>query len=446
MNSIRSRLLVWMLSALALVGIAASGMTYFEAREDVNDLFDYQLQQMALSLEHRPGVASRISRGDAEDRVEESDFVTEIWNRRGQLIFTSHPRMVLPRAAGHGYAMHSWRDSSWRTYETSWHGLTIQVAQPMTARAEMAAAMALRILVPVLLLIPFLGVVIWISVGRGLLPLKEIGAALAARSPSAMSPLSAAHLPVEVAPMVTAVNDLLARLSMAMQTQRQFIADAAHELRTPLTAIQLQLQLVERADSPAERETALAELRSGIGRAIHLIQQLLALARAEPQAILVASGAVPIDDLARAVVADYAALAVDKGVDLGITRLEPAMVDADAESLRVMLGNLVDNAIRYTPSGGRIDLSVSAIAADAVLEVEDNGPGISPEHLSRIFDRFYRQPGTQVSGSGLGLAIVKNIVERHRGRITLGVGSGGQGLKATVQFALASGGSSAAAG
>ena len=444
MNSIRSRLLVWMLSALALAGIAASGMTYFEAREDVNDLFDYQLQQMVLSLEHRPGVAPRVSRGDAEDRAEESDFVTEIWDRHGQLVFASHPRMILPRSASQGYAMHRWRHDTWRTYEASWRGLTIQVAQPMTARAEMAAAMALRILVPVLVLLPLLGVAIWFSVGRGLRPLKEIGAALGARSPSAMSPLSAANLPVEVVPMVTAVNDLLARLSEAMERQRQFIGDAAHELRTPLTAIQLQLQLVERADSAAERDTALAELRSGIGRAIHLVQQLLALARAEPQAVPAVSAAASVDEMVRAVVADYAALAVDRGVDLGIAHIERAMVDVDSDSLRVMLGNLVDNAIRYTPSGGRIDLSVSAAGGNAVLEVEDSGPGICAEHLSRVFDRFYREPGTQVPGSGLGLAIVKNIVERHRGRIALGAGKNGRGLRATVRFALASRGSAAA--
>ncbi|MHB8392836.1 MAG: sensor histidine kinase, partial [Acidobacteriaceae bacterium] len=259
--------------------------------------------------------------------------------------------------------------------------------------------------------------------------------------PSAMSPLSATHLPDEVAPMVTAVNDLLARLSLAMETQRQFIGDAAHELRTPLAAIQLQLQLVDRADSAAEREAALAELRSGIARAIHLVQQLLALARAEPQVVPVTPGTASVDELARAVVADYAALAVDRGVDLGIAHLEPAIVDVDADSLRVMLGNLVDNAIRYTPSGGRIDLSVTTMAGEAVLEVEDNGPGISAEHLSRVFDRFYREPGTQVPGSGLGLAIVKNIVERHRGRIALGFGSNGQGLRATVRFTLTSLGS-----
>ena len=438
MNSIRRRLLVWMLSALALAGVVASGMTYFETREDVNDLFDYQLQQMVLSLEHRPGVAPLVSRGDAEDRAEETDFVTEIWDRHGRLIYQSHPQVVLPRFVAQGYAMHRWRGGVWRTYQSRWHGLTIQAAQPMTARTEMAAAMAVRTLVPVLGLLPFLGVVIWVSVGRGLRPLREIGDALAARTPAVMTPLGAEHLPTEVVPMVTAVNDLLARLSAAMETQNQFTADAAHELRTPLTAIQLQLQLVERADSAEERDRAMVELRSGIGRAIHLVRQLLALARAEPLAVAPTAGAAPADELARAVVSDYAAMAVDKGVDLGIVRLEPARVDVDPEGLRVMLGNLVDNAIRYTPGGGRIDLSVRVAGGQALLEVEDSGPGIAPEHLLRVFDRFYREPGTQTPGSGLGLAIVKNIVERHGGRIELTAGSSGQGLRAMVRFALAS--------
>jgi len=430
-----------MLSALGLVGIVASGMTYLQAREDVNDLFDYQLQQLALSLEHQPGAAPRVERGDAEDRQEQSDFVVDIWDRDGKLIFASRAGLILPRAAARGYAMHNWHDSAWRSYQTRWRGLTIQVAQPMSAREEMAATMALRILVPVLVLIPFLGVVIWVSVGRGLLPLKEIGAALGARSSSDMSPLAAIHLPVEVAPMVFSVNDLLTRLSVAMETQRQFIADAAHELRTPLTAVQLQLQLVERADTPAERELALVELTAGIGRAVHLVQQLLALARVEPEAVIRKFGIVSVDDLARAVVADYAVLAVDKGVDLGIGRVERATIAGDADSLRVMLGNLVDNAVRYTPSGGRIDLCVYRDEYDVVLEVEDNGPGVPQEERSRVFDRFYRQPGSQGQGSGLGLAIVKNIVERHHGQIVLGAGKNGRGLNATARFAVADPGS-----
>ncbi|MHB8453924.1 MAG: ATP-binding protein [Acidiferrobacterales bacterium] len=437
MNSIRRRLLVWMLSALALVGVAASVVTYFQAREDVNDLFDYQLQQLALSLEHRPGALPRVDRGDAEDRREESDFVTQIWDRDGKLVFASHGQLTLPRAAGRGYAMHVWNNRQWRDYQTTWRGLTIQVAQPMSARDEMAAAMALRILVPVLVLIPFLGIIIWISVGRGLVPLDEIGAALAARSPSAMSPLSAIHLPVELAPMVSAINGLLERLSLAMETQRQFIADAAHELRTPLTAVQLQLQLVERAESREERDAALADLKCGIERAIHLVRQLLALARAQPDAAVRTFSAVSIDGLARTVVAEYAVLAVDKGVDLGIGRLEPVVAMGDAESLRTMMGNLVDNAIRYTPGGGRVDLSVYPQRREAVLEVEDSGPGIPQEERSRVFDRFYRRPGSQVQGSGLGLAIVKNVVDRHRGRIILGAGRNGQGLMVTVTVALA---------
>ncbi len=435
MNSIRRRLLVWMLSALALVGVAASVVTYFEAREDVSDLFDYQLQQLALSLEHRPGAAPRVDPGDAEDRREESDFVTQIWDRDGRLVFASQTQLTLPRAAGHGYAMHVWNNSQWRDYQTSWQGLTIQVAQPMSARDEMAAAMALRILVPVLVLIPFLGIIIWISVGRGLVPLDEIGAALAARSPLAMSPLSAIHLPVELAPMVSAINGLLERLSLAMETQRQFIADAAHELRTPLTAVQLQMQLVERAESREERDAALAELKCGIERTIHLVRQLLALARAQPDAAIRNFSKVSIDGLARTVVAEYAVLAVDKGVDLGIGRLEPVATMGDAESLRTMMGNLVDNAIRYTPGGGRIDLSVYPQRREAVLEVEDSGPGIPHEEHSRVFDRFYRRPGSQVQGSGLGLAIVKNVVDRHRGRIILGAGRNGRGLMVTVTLA-----------
>jgi two-component system OmpR family sensor kinase len=222
--------------------------------------------------------------------------------------------------------------------------------------------------------------------------------------------------------MVTQLNGLLVRLADAIETQKRFTADAAHELRSPLTALQLQVQLVERAQSDEGRRDALEQLKGGIRRASRLVEQLLAMARIEPAAAQ-PPGAVALETLAAA-----------KGVELRLGRIEPAQAAGVQEGLRTLLGNLVDNAIRYTPAGGSVTVDAFAQNGSPVLAVADTGPGIPPEERQRVFDRFYRLPGSGAQGSGLGLAIVRQIADAHRAQIELSEGEGGGGLRATVRF------------
>ena len=435
MKSIRSRLLAWLLASLLLAGLLASVVTYYQAREDVNDLFDSHLQRIAASLRnHRlPQPADlRDTRSLDEEGDEEGDWVVQIWKNDGTQIYGSRPDLLLPRYPERGLSTRSWRDKDWRVFATTWQDRTIQVAQPLDVRRETAAGVAFRVLIPILLLIPFLGIVIRISVGRVLRPLDEIGASLERRGPAALTPLPERDLPGEVLPLVKALNDLLRRLGESMEVQRRFVADAAHELRTPLTAVQLQLQLVERATSAEEREAELVQLERGVQRAIHLVRQLLTMARVEPDAVREPPEPVALEEPVNAVIAEYAPIAGDVNIDLGLARSEPATVTGYPADLRIMLSNLVDNAIRFTPSGGRIDLRLFPRGKDVVLEVEDTGPGIPPEDRDRVFDRFYRRRDGATQGSGLGLAIVKSIVDRHGGAISLDAGNGGRGLKVTV--------------
>ena len=295
----------------------------------------------------------------------------------------------------------------------------------------------MRSLLPILALIPALAILITVVVGRALQPIQRVAQALERRSASALQPLPSAGIPPEIRPIVDALNDLLARLDHALSAQRAFVADAAHELRSPLTALKLQLQLAERAQTDAQRTAAFAKLHQRLDRATHLLQQLLTLARHESQQEQAALEPVKLAPLAQGVVADYHEMAENQGIDLGVeigAGADALMVQGHRESLRIMLSNLVDNALRYTPNGGRIDVAVLEQDGCPALQVIDNGPGIPENERPRVFDRFFRGEGNSVSGSGLGLAIVKNIADAHHATVQLSNTPTGLGLMVTIRF------------
>jgi len=279
-----------------------------------------------------------------------------------------------------------------------------------------------------------LGVLIWVVVGRGLRPLDAVARAMTTRTPVALGPLPTNGVPTEVAPLVRSLNDLLARLKRALDSQRDFIADAAHELRTPLAALSLQLQLARRAADAQSRGEAFGELERGLTRATHCVQQLLTLARQEPGGGDRPLMPVNLGDLVAKVVAEQLPLAEDRQIDLGVTPAARAVtVRGDAEALQILVSNLVGNAIRHTPSGGKVDVAVGDGADGVFVEVNDSGPGIPVEERERVFDRFYRRAQTDEPGSGLGLAIVRTIAERHQASVLLDEADLG-GLRARVRF------------
>jgi two-component system OmpR family sensor kinase len=436
MTSIRRRLLVWLLIGAAAAIAGAAIATYLRARDEANALFDYQLKQMAASLTDAPFAAVPPDSpviGPGADAL-----VVQIWDRNGVQLFLSQPRRVLPQHAQLGFTTVSTDSGEWRVFSTLSEGQVVQVAQPMSARRELAASMALRTILPLLAALPFLALIAWVTIARGLSPLDRVADAVARRSPTVLEPLSETGLPGEVRPLVHALNGLFERLDHALVAQRSFIADAAHELRTPLTAVHLQAQLAERATSDAERSTALSELKGGLERATRLSEQLLALAREEPGVSDRALVVVDLGATARAVVADLAPLAAAKSIDLGLNETPGVQVRGDADALATLVSNLVDNAVRYTPSGGRVDVVVSVEDQTALLAVRDSGPGIALEDRERVFDRFYRGAAAHAAGaahgSGLGLAIVKRIAERHAATVELGPGLHGEGLGVTVRF------------
>lgn len=430
MKSIRRQLLLWLLSGLALAVVAAGARIYTQTLAEANELFDYHLRQMAASLPSES--FGPLPPSDAAELAAEDGLVVQIWDRNGLELYFSRPASRLPRRAELGFSTVETSQGNWRVFSALERNNVVQVAQPMSVRRNLAAGMALRALVPLLLLLPVLGILIWITIGRGLQPLDRIAAALGRRTPDSLDPLPQDGLPREIRPLAQALNDLLARLARALESQKAFVADAAHELRTPLTAVQLQIQLAERAQTDAERKAAFVQLKRGQSRAAHLVQQLLTLARQEPGVAPPRHSAVDLAELLRLVVAEYAALAADRNIGLGISREARASAQGDFDALRIMLGNLVDNAIRYSPAGGAVDVALHLRGGDAVIEISDTGPGIPEEERTRVFDRFYRREATHVSGSGLGLAIVQSIADRHRASIRLENRVPGPGLRATI--------------
>jgi two-component system OmpR family sensor kinase len=437
MTSIRRTLLFWLLAGLIAIGALASGATYIAARYEVGELLDLQLKQLAYSTRiddllrgRQPGFDPRSA--TAGDGV--TELVTQIWDHDGVLVYWSQPGTGLPVPATPGYATVRRNDRDWRVYTLVQGTHALQVAQAQDEREAIATNTAVRALLPFVVLLPLFGALIWFAVGRGLRPLYAMSRAVAKRRPDALAPLTERGMPEELQPLAVSLNDLLSRLDAALSAQRRFTAEAAHELRTPLAALKLQLDVARRATDGSARAAAYDDLDAGVARASHLVEQLLTLARIEPEALATRAAECDLVALAKEAIVARGGLAANKGVDLGLAREAPARVRGDAANLSTLLSNLLDNALRYTPPGGRVDVAVDNEGGAAVLTVADTGPGIAVEERERVFDRFYRGSDNGSPGSGLGLSIVKRIADAHQAAISLRDPGEGSGLVVTVRF------------
>jgi len=312
----------------------------------------------------------------------------------------------------------------------------IQVAERITARDEFAREIILRMVLPQAILILLAGFAVWYGVGRGLAPLSTLRREIESRSHRDLSALSEEQAPQEVRPLIHAMNDLLARLGAAMSAQQRFIADAAHQLRTPIAGLKTQTELALRQSQLDDVHSALRQLQTATEQSTRLVNQLLSLARAEPGAKREhAAERLDLAGVAREATTEWVPRAIARNIDLGYDGEDAAAwIEGDSFLVREMLGNLIDNAIRYTQSGGQVTVRVAAARNDVVLTVEDNGPGIPESERQRVFERFYRVLGSGAEGCGLGLAIVREIAMSHRAEATLGPGAGGQGTVVRVAF------------
>jgi two-component system OmpR family sensor kinase len=417
MNSIRRTLLIWLTLGITVGIVIAAALVYEQARKQADELFDYQMKQMMASLPVPAVDTTGLMREFAPEQQE--DIVIQMWNNEGLRIYRSHVNAILPQRAELGFSNVVANGETWRVYSVQLGNTIVQAAQPTSARSAVAAQTALRTAVPLLLLLPILGMLIWLTVGASLNKVTDVASEVAKRDADSLDPISERSIPQEILPLTSSLNGLLSRLRTALEAQRRFIADAAHELKTPLTALKLQLQLAERAQTEEERRSAFSDVNRGIERTTHLVQQLLTLARQEPGAADLAMVELNLAAMARKTITEFASVANDKQIDLGFVGVENGLIIGDAVAIHTMLINLIDNALRYGPSNSKVDVAVTDLGQEIGLTVSDKGPGIPDIDLQRIFDRFYRVPGSPGSGSGLGLAIVKQIAGQHGASIEI---------------------------
>ena len=451
-HSLRKRLLGSVMTAILLAAMFQAVSAYRGALQQADEMFDYHLQQMAYSLRGGPALAAPLLDGDGNADV---DYVIQIWGPDGVQLFRSSRGAMPPRAVL-GFSDVVLDGARFRVYSVQTPYQTIQIAQDMGARQARARALAVRAMLPMALMAPLLMLILWWAIRRSLAPLERTRQQVAAREADDLSPLSDAGLPDEVRPLVQELNLLFGRVHAAFDAQKSFVANAAHELRSPLTALKLQAQALGRvqegAGSDATTTIAITRLNQGIDRAIRLMNQLLVLARQEAGGDAAGEWQrIDLQGLVRQAVADALPqaqqraieLAIDLdlhlGIDVGEDRSEPAWVNGDADALLILLRNLLDNAVKYTPPGGHVDVAVRAQDNAVLLTIDDSGPGVAAADRSRVFERFYRSADAPASatGSGLGLAIVQAIAQRHHAALTLDHSASRGGLRVEVVFPMA---------
>ena len=446
--SLRNHLMNWLFTPLFVLWIFSTAAGYMATVNYANQPYDLALIERAQSLAGQMNLGGQTHPGGAP-AVESGDrmFYT-VTTAEGHVIAGNAvlPRRPMFRASrnepvfsdgefkGQKVRMVSLRYQTNPADSKSY--ALLQMAETLGKRQALTRGILGNIVIPQLLLIILAGGAVWYALKRGLMPLEHLRQEVAQRSRDDLSLLDEKKAPVEVQPLIEAVNDLLQRLKQVMESQKRFIADAAHQLRTPFAGLKTQAELALREVDPALVRHALRQILASAERCSRLVNQLLSLARNEPGGQTYNSfEMLNLNLVAKETTMLWVPEALRKNIDLGFEGSRQALpVRGDAIGLQEMIGNLLDNAIRYTPPGGTVTLRAGYEEGGAVLRVEDNGPGIPEEHRSQVFERFYRILGNGQAGSGLGLAIVREVANLHEARIDLASGANGKGALITVRF------------
>lgn len=429
---------------------------YFLVNHYTNQVYDKSLYRTALALAgevdtnlakievNLPDIAKDIVEFDEDDKV-----YFRIVGPYGDLVST-HTSLPLPKkfpaADAHFYYKTHYKNADLRAIvyalpnnKLNQPGIYVMVAETQQKRAQIAGEIVLSMLLPQLFIILLVSALLFFGIKRGLIPLEKLIAELSSRGNGDLSPVNSHAAPSELKPLLDSFNDLLIKVDSNIAKQQRFIADASHQLKTPLAGLKTQAELALREENPQKINHALEQINIASGNLSHLVSQLLSLAKAEPDASYQLD-LKPIDLclLAQTVAAEWVTLAIEKNIDLGFaSSLKSANINGNAVLLRELINNLIDNAIHYTPAGGKITVGIKQSDASIDLTVKDNGIGIALGNQALVFERFYRVLGTQQAGCGLGLTIVQEIAERHLAIVELLSEGLGKGALFTVRFKTA---------
>lgn len=421
-GSVQRRLSITLALAITVMAVVAGAFAFLAAYDEARELQDDVLRRIAQLVEaQRRATASTPL--DMHVQGEEDDTRVIIQGLGGATAHRHHnepgERLALSATLPDGLRTLELDGEPYRVLvRTTATGERFAVMQDLRLRRELARYGALRTVLPFVLLVPVLLLVLSRLVRELFRPITTLAQEVDARDEHDLRPIPDAPVPAEVRPFVRAINRLLARVDEAMQGQRRFVADAAHELRSPLTALSLQAERLAASDLSASARERLLSLRQGIDRGRDLVEQLLTLERSR-SATQARLQPLSLQAGFRRVLEELMPLAESRRIDVGVQGEQDATLQAAGDALHALVRNLVDNAIRYTPEGGRVDLSVLVQAGRCGLRVADNGPGIAPEQRERIFEPFYRIPGNEQIGSGLGLAIVRGTAQAMGAQIVL---------------------------
>ena len=441
-NSLQFRLAAALSALVIALALGAGTFSFWTAFEEANELQDDQLRQMAALVDQHDVPMESLRPGSPERGADpDLQFVVQLIGApSAATVAGSGPVLVLPENLSDGLQTAVIGRESWRLHVRPLHtGARLVVGQQTAARDEIARTGALRTVLPLLALVPVLLLLVGVVVRQALKPILSLSRELDRRSESDLAPLHDAPVPNEIRPFTASINRLLARVAHSMDVQRRFVADAAHELRTPLTVLSLQAEGLAGRELPDHARERVVSLRQGIQRARSLLEQLLTLARFEA-APAATTPPPPISAMAalRTIIEEQLPLAEAKHIDLGVVGDgTDALVRVRDVEFHSLLRNLIDNALRYTPPGGRVDVGLESNAGGVTVEISDSGPGIPAQERERVFDPFYRVIGTETEGSGLGLSIVKTLADRMGITVRLGdarPGSGLGGLRVLVSF------------
>ena len=434
MKSLREHLLMWLLPVFLAAAIIATVWTYYMFGNMVTLFMDHQMSALADS--HAVETLGPPTLRPLPDyHIEKGALIVQIWDGQGSLLTSSYPTLAVPLQATDGFNDVRVGSQRWRVYTMHGAGRTVQSIQNLEFRAMVINKQAFTTGLPIALLMPISAWILWFGACRAMKKLESLARAVSAQDENTIAELPTKDVPSEISPLVIAVNRLLTRLRDAFASQRRFVQDAAHELRTPITAMTLQLENLKACPMDAETAAQVSQFEAGLKRTKRLIEQLLRLARQEAPQKADAASNVDLAPFLQELLSDLMPCTDHRDIDIGLSVDINAHVRANPHELRSLLHNLLDNACRYTPEHGVVDVRLFADGGKVVVEIIDSGPGIPPDLLPRVYDRFFRIEGSDTEGSGLGLAIAKHAAERNRIDLHLDNRIERSGLVARVTFA-----------